>query len=365
MSITYTIAIDTNNDGDFSDSGEPISSNVLRLRWRLGMAQPFDSMAQPTWAEITLRNNGGAFSPERSGMVPGQRIRIQSDDGTTVRTHFTGFISRIDPSTGDQGERTAVITAVGAEERLSVNVVRLKPLENVRADEAIGAVLDQCQLRHTVLDGMFILDEQSTLGTHKLAGDAIPRQFETGVSTFAYLGETWAQINAETAIRQLTESERGRFYIDREGDAVFLNRHHTLVNTSVDATFADDMDGLNYTYGADIRNRVQLQVTPRSIGQPDTILWQLDNAQRIAGGKTQRIAISYHDESGNPVNGRNINFSYVASTSDSGGSDAGGSAGVENGGFEHTVTWLLEPADNAQFAIVGLMTLDGGQGLAY
>jgi|GEM_PF-5421307 len=38
---------------------------------------------------------------------------------------------------------------------------------------------------------------------------------------------------------------------------------------------------------------------------------------------------------------------------------------VEQGGFQHTVTWLLEPADNAQFTVVGSMTLDSGQVLAY
>ena len=37
------------------------------------------------------------------------------------------------------------------------------------------------------------------------------------------------------------KSERGRFYIDRSGEAVFLNRHHTLVRETVAAAFVDDM----------------------------------------------------------------------------------------------------------------------------
>lgn len=319
MSIQYRISIDHNDDGDFSGGGETITPQVLSMRWRLGMAQPFAAMAQPTEAQITVRNAGRGFSPEISGMQPGKRIRIQSDDGVTTRTHFSGFIQSIHPAAGDQGQRTAVITAYGAEERLRANQVSLQPMEHVTADVGIG----------TVLDGVFILDIQSTLGTHTLAGHHLPRQFETGQSVFTRLGDQWGDaIPADEAIRQIVESERGRFYVNRDGTAVFLNRHHTLLNHSIKATFSDDMAGLHYSYAATIRNRVQVTVTPRGIGEADTVLWQLDNRQRIPAGGRRRIAIRYHDENGYPVSARGVKAVYAASTSATGGENAAASISV-------------------------------------
>jgi hypothetical protein len=66
MPATYTVAIDWNDDGDFTDSGEDITADVLALRWRLGMAQPYDNLAAPIAAQITVRNPARAYSPEHT-----------------------------------------------------------------------------------------------------------------------------------------------------------------------------------------------------------------------------------------------------------------------------------------------------------
>src|SRR5215510_1107271 len=117
---TYTVAIDFNDDGDFVDAGEVITSDVLKLEWRLGLAKPFDSLAAPIHARIVVRNITRSYSPEYSAnpLKPGKSIRIQSNDGTTTRTHFTGFIDHIEPTSGTQGERTAIIHARGLEYEL-------------------------------------------------------------------------------------------------------------------------------------------------------------------------------------------------------------------------------------------------------
>src|SRR5687768_18208103 len=110
---TYTVAIDFDDDGDFTDPGENITADVLRLEWRLGMTAPYDSLAAPIAARITVRNQSRVYSPEHSSndFSPGRPLRIQSNDGTTTRTHFTGFITRVEPMSGDQGEKLAVIHA--------------------------------------------------------------------------------------------------------------------------------------------------------------------------------------------------------------------------------------------------------------
>lgn len=330
MSITYTVAVDLNDDGDFSDLGEAISADVLALRWRLGMARPYDTVAAPIEARITVRNRAGAYSPERSAnnLAPGKPLRIQSDDGATTRTHFSGFISHIEPLPGDQGRRTAILHAHGPERQLQ-QPLRLPPQINVTADAVIAAALDAVPLRRAVLAGRWIVGVQFHTeldSSTRLAEPTISRSLETGKSTLAYVGDTWAEgIPALEAIRQVAEAERGRFFINREGAAVFYHRHHTLLESASAASFTDDMDGLAYVYGQDVVSGVQARVTPRSIGPAGTPLWTLESAQELPPRQDapREIVARFRDASGRPIGALEVahpvRFSdYTANTREDG-----------------------------------------------
>ena len=58
MTISYSVAIDRDNDGQFASV---IDQDVLELRWRLGLRRAYDSMADTSWARVTVRNPLGAF----------------------------------------------------------------------------------------------------------------------------------------------------------------------------------------------------------------------------------------------------------------------------------------------------------------
>ncbi len=304
MPITYTVAIDANHDGDFIDMGEAISSAIIDITWRLGMAELYASLAPPATATITVRNPDKAFSPEYAGgLQPGTRIRIQSDDGTTVRTHFTGLIDHIAPSSGALGQRTAVIHAIGVDAALAAQTISLPPQTSVTADDVIDAVLDAANLRRAILAGYCIIGVSgyNSLDTAKLFGQNSARTLESGKSTFAYVGDTWdGGIRAASAIAQTAVSERGRFFCNRAGEAVFYNRHHTLTSTTSAAAFADDMDGLAYAYGADVTNHVQVTLTPRSIGAAHSTLWTLVSSQRIDPGITT-LHVRFRDDDDQPT----------------------------------------------------------------
>jgi hypothetical protein len=273
------------------------------------MEQPFDSMAAPSQARLTVRNPTRAYSPENTTLLPGQRVRIQSNDGVTTRTHFTGFISHIEPLPGDEGQQTAIIHLRGPEHDLSQSQARLSPMQNVSADGVINTILDQAQIRRAALNGYLIIGVtgHNTIGTHKLFGPNIARALETGKSVFAYVGDTWEDgIPADSAIRQLAASERGRFFVNRNGEIRFYNRHHTLIDTAIDATFSDDMEDIEYVYGADIVNQVEIEIVPRSIGAADSVLWSLSGTQPIAPRATLRLVANYQDASKNPTGALNV-----------------------------------------------------------
>jgi len=313
MAVTYTVAINFNdngisNVGDFTDSGENITADVLALHWRLGMSAPHDSVAAPIFAAITVRNVSRDYSPEYTAdpLLRGKPIIIQSFDGTTTRTHFTGYITTIEPQTGDQGERIAVIHAGSIEHDLSYGLVRLPLQIDTRADSVITAILNAVPLRLPVLARLFMVGVagHAELNTNAYLPGPYPNTLEVGVSTFAFVGDLWSDgVPADVAVRQLVDSERGRFFINRAGEAVFYNRHHLLLDVTSDATFEDEGDSLTYAYGTDVVNRIGVRLTPRSVGTPGTVLWHVDNVQTLLPGQAgfRQIIARYTDSAGRPI----------------------------------------------------------------
>lgn len=310
MPITYTVTLDADDDGAF---GLDLTPAVLALDWRLGLSAPFDSAAAPSTARVTLRSADAAFSPEAPGspLRPGLRARISADDGGGARALFTGIIQRVEPQPGALGRRTSLLHLEGPENQLMGARVRLPPQTGQRADQIISAVLDAAPLRRPSLTGYWLLGRgsHSVLGAStRLAALAIARNLQTGRSTFAYAGDTWAGgVRAWDAIRQAADAERGRFFIDRTGTARFLNRHHTLTSAAV-ASFADDMRALTYAYG-EVASVMRITLRPRDVGPPASIVWRLASAQAIPPGPSPRqIVAHFRDSSDRPAGALNVRW---------------------------------------------------------
>lgn len=300
--IRYLITLDRDNDGSF---GREISADVLDMRWRLGMGAPYDSMAADSWARITVRNAGGAFSPERQPLLSGTRARIQSRAGAVTRTHFSGVISRIEPDAGDYSQKHALIFLADILPWLADSPARIAPQVEVTADRVIEALLDQATIRRPIVAGYCLID---VAGSSEIDSVRIfppqnhPRRLAQGKTRFAYVGDWWgASTSARRAISETVASERGRFYLDRQGEAVFLNRHHTLIQEQVAARFSDDMSGMEYSYGDQRLNRVSLRMSSREVGAQGSLLWQLQAPQVIDQHSELLLNLRLLDEREQPI----------------------------------------------------------------
>ena len=304
MSIAYRVAIDRDHTGDFA-AAEDISADVLELVWRLGMRAPYDSMADYGSAVITLRNVSGKYSPERNPLPIGTRARIQSRSAGISRAHFIGFISHIEVEGGDQGRKQAFLHLRDIQPWLAESAVTLPPQVNARADEVIVRLLESAILRRAALAGYLFIDRagSSRIDSARIFPAAnVARHLAAGLSRFAYVGDNWDEhTSVRQAIADLASSERGRFYINRSGAAVFLNRHYTLLHKAVAARFADDMAGMRYSYGGQRLNRLTLLMTPRSIGAAGSLLWQLPRPQRIPARGQITLSLRLQDEREQPI----------------------------------------------------------------
>ncbi len=301
MTIQYSIAIDRDNDGRFAAL---IDQDVLELRWQLGLRRAYDNMADFSWARIIVRNPQGAFSPERHRLDSGMGVRIQSDFGRQVRSHFTGVISHIEPDAGAFGRKQAVIHLRDVLPWLEDSPARVAPQIDVTADQILRDLLEQAVIRRAVIAGFCLID----VGGFNMIDQAsifppehLTLSFERGKTRFAYVGDWWGESTSiRAAISDIVAGERGRFYVDREGALVFLNRHYTLLNETPAAQFADDMSGMSYTYGDQRLNRLTLLMRPREIGERDTLIWQLSGQLRLEQRSELPLTLRLTDERNQP-----------------------------------------------------------------
>jgi hypothetical protein len=289
--------IDVLSDDDAPDVD--LTPDVIEARWRLGMAAPDEALAPVAEATITLRNPDGRYAPgsATARLSSGRGLRIRSDDGTSVRTHYLGRVQGVRPTAGEYGPRTATLTATCAMQALAANRVRIEPALNTSAGAVVRAVLDAVPQRPYSLRESFIVGEpdHAALGvnTRLSPSSALPAAaLDTGISVFAFIGDRWADgVTALTAIREIVTAERGRFFVDRTGGFVLFDRRETLERRDAVAAFTDDMDDLTLTYGETSASRVTVTLQPRRVGDADEVLWTLGASQLIpAGGRVSFVA---------------------------------------------------------------------------
>lgn len=302
----YRIELDRDDDGQFATD---LSMAVSAVTWRLGMAAAGERMAEAAWAAVQLRNESRALSPEVSKLplTPGLgfRIRYVDEEGHSTPL-FVGQIARNEPETGSHGKRRATLYAEDAQQALRENEIHLPTQESARADEIIAAILAHLPLRRPALAGHAILG----LAGHNALGEttrlfsvaAVPQSFQRGRSRFELVNERWlAGISAWEAIRRIVNSERGRFYFDRRGRAVFLQRHHLLRQTEPTTHLRENAATLEYRHGDSIINEWQVRLQPRRRGEPGTALWSTQRPLRLDGHAELRLRVHFRDELGRRV----------------------------------------------------------------
>jgi len=243
MAAVYTLLVDWNNDGDFTDSNDDITSDVLSLSWERGR----DYASQLTGKSIagkltaTLINTGGKYSPSNTSsaltgqIFPGRSVRLQAGTGSFPYTfpvafndgvRWQGKLDRILPAPSTTGTKTATLTAFGILGYLNQFEVDLASVTDRRTDVAIGDILDD-------------------LGWD----DADDRDLDTGQTT---ISRFWLRGQKGIAAMRLVEEAEAGFVLEsKSGQIAFESRFHRLTetaSTTSQATFSDVSALFPYTF---------------------------------------------------------------------------------------------------------------------
>ncbi len=319
MPITYQVWIDKNRNG-IQTSGDVITNDIIDLTWRLGMAQPYDTMAPPGWAEIVLDARSGAYTGANAAALMGCCITILSDDGTTSRTHFVGFIDTITPAAGSYGPQTALLRAQTRDAALVHHTPAASLSALSEANALVRSALVGSGMPYRVTVGYALLNDASAVvGTAKLFDEVESYSGHNGLTSLAY-GGVWnssSTPNAQAYIGHVMAAERGRFYCGRDGTLTLLNRHDILKTLTSQLTLANDMTELVVSSGQDIVNDIEIPVLPRRLGSPNSLLWSLSAPLQLAPGQPRRLQITFRDDVTRLI-GALIITSYTLSASQNG-----------------------------------------------
>jgi hypothetical protein len=324
MATTWTIAIDWDRNGDYSGDNDNVTDKVISANWFLGFRQPFKDVAHDSMLELVLNNTDRRFSPENATLLtsdpiplanplygkvaPFRTVRVQSNDGTTTRTHWIGWIEKIEPAVNAFGERTAKITAAGPMVFFEKAETAIALQENQRTDDIISKLIEEVVIPPALSLGWFLeLPGYSELDISTILPNATAfKALDAGQVTLEIAADNWVKrgddtqdaFNVYRAIGDVVAAERGRFFFDREGRAIFWNRIRLQDEITSAVTLDNSMEELQYGYAGieDFSNEVIVTCHPREVGaSANEVLWQLTEKVNLKPGEKRTVNVKYQD----------------------------------------------------------------------
>lgn len=270
----YTLLVDWNNDGDYGDAGEDVSSRIegtMSLERGRDFASQLTGKTTAAIFRAVLDNRSGDYSsfnsasPLFGNLLPGRKVRLQVGPNIFPLTFpvdfsgailWTGYLHKITPVVDMDGASVALLEAVGPLGFLNQRKVELAMQSSILSGAAIDALLDA------------------------VGWSATLRTIDTGKTT---LTRFW--VNEQLtfgALRLVEDTESGFLSESRDGKIVFEDRHHRLKAPHItsQATFTDaDAATLGYEDRpaqqdplAQIYNIMEAQVRLYTVGSL-AVLW--------------------------------------------------------------------------------------------
>jgi len=269
------IYVDWNNDGDFADAYDDITSDVKYLTIRRGRSSEL-GVAEAGTLELRLTDPDRKYSPENASSVivtsggsllPKRPIKVTASLGGVVSL-FYGYLENLicHPSYDEQETYLYAIDGLDFLSRAEISSTLYK-------NQATGALV-----------GSILNSAGWPAGT---------RDIDTGQLTvpFGY----WDSTTAKNAIEDLQKSEFKSFaYIDNRG--YFCWEDGIYRDSAVSkATFDNDYQDIGYEYGAkSIYNEIRVTFRKWEL-QPLAEIWRLEEVPSIVAGSPKTFWASFAD----------------------------------------------------------------------
>lgn len=277
----YGLYVDWNGDGDFSDSGENITDDLIDGTITRGFGGPLARVPMVGRATIVLRNLSQAYSPPLDAdVVPRREMKLEMTYGGTTATLLRGFLDSVVPSFGRYGDRRATLECVDGMSLLDLYEGEIALQTGVYADDIIGGVVSAVY---------------TPPATNYQAGI---NYFATSAEGWQHEGEETEQIRASQKIEEACKSDWGRFFIAGNGTAIYYNRWQMPLDETTELTLDDTMLRMMYQKGAStIYNYVEVTCFPRTVGQMEEVVGRISqqDAPQIEANDSRLFVIRFRD----------------------------------------------------------------------
>lgn len=311
---TYALLVDWNNDGDYGDAGETVSSDLISSYVRRGFANPLARVARVGEATLALDNTDQSYSPESvANVLPRRPVRLRMTYDGTTETIYQGYLDSIDPSHAvARPIKTVTFGCVDDMDSLDRYEGEIAIQTNTRADDIITSVVAAVYTPSgTDYDtGINAFPVASDRWTGRLSGQGAVGGVSSGVVQ---------EFRASDKILDACTSDWGHFYIAKGGTPTFRNRHAMPFDSSTVLTLNETMSSIRYVKSAQpILNYVAVTCYPRKIGESNEILGELDQTTppSIEDGEAATFDIRFRDPSNNAITlgGKDVINPPVATT---------------------------------------------------
>lgn len=241
--VKVEIAFATDPDSS-NPAWEDVSRYVMGFSVRRGRSYELDTIQAST---LTLRLDAGdrrfdpsySFSPYAPNVLPMRKIRVSATWSSTTYYLFTGFVERW-PITWDAPKWGSVtVTAVDAFAALQQATIS-GTFAQASTGDRIAAVLTAATWAESSPAAGYWTLGTSALGTTTMLSYGTPTTVIAAGRTA--VAEAVIEVTANTSalahIQEVVAAERGVFFIDGQGRAVFQDRHDRYGATSI-VTFTD------------------------------------------------------------------------------------------------------------------------------
>ncbi|HWR66066.1 MAG TPA: hypothetical protein VN364_08100 [Bellilinea sp.] len=343
--IRWAIQIDWDADGVYDGTNEAnyaIGMSVVRGRQHTIKQAGDGFVPLPTGrVDLTLDNHSRRFdpwfihSPLFGNISPGRKARIWLSYQGVTRRVFAGYVSDIQPVSGDN--RQVRVTILDGIQYLMENPVSVLIRENISISDGIGTVLDA------------------------ISWPAIwGRSLDSGLAELPYW---WADDESgQTAILKLADSNLGLFFVAADGKAKFYSRNH--ISTSVLTITGEELDPevpIPQPWEV-VRNTVRV-VVHTLVTQTESNLWQLGDKPGIAPGESLELFanFSYQSNSCSAINviSPAATTDYLANSAfDGSGTNLTGSISITTTVFSKSAK-LVITNNSATLAYITLLKIRG------
>jgi hypothetical protein len=327
--LLWLIQVDWDDDNAFDGWNEALWTTAVS--WKRGR-------------QHYIQSKGGGFEVMSLGEM---YITLRNDDGRyDVYNTSSPLYPNVSPEhifralvkSGDGGSTVAVFTGI-------------------LGDIQDAGSVDDPKVRFTIQDGwVYLQDADAYVALQKsvATGAAISAvltsvdwpwgtALESGADVIPYF---WCDDKADVIVNELAESEMGIFFLAADGEAKYLNRHHTAsAVATLDSTDIDKDVKIAQPWETK-RNTIKVLVHPRE-EESLAVLWQLRDTPVIHAGSSLELWAEFKDSAGNVCPAMDVVCESVTdwtlnSASDESGTDLTASCSVTITPYGKTAKLLVE-----------------------